>query len=300
MARRSVSTVGSRVYTLGLVALVGMLVAVRAGAAAAARGRRRRHSRGGALGHGRRVGCSPCAACWWPARWRSRWCCWSAPACSSPASIACSPSTPASDAEGVLTGRISLPPARYADDAAVRIGVRPAPAGAARDPGRDRCGPDELAALQRRLQRQRDPGRGLPDGARRVGDLAVADRGQRGPASTPWACRSCAAGRSTRRDGAGAPRSIIVDERLAQRFWPDQDPDRPADVSSRATRRPARSPARRPVAHGGRRGRAACGCGRWPSGGNSGLFGAYYFPLAQSPDRGVAIVVRTTQSILSR
>ena len=31
-------------------------------------------------------------------------------------------------------------------------------------------------------------------------------------------------------------------------------------------------------------------------GGNSGLFGAYYFPIAQSPDRGVAIVVRTSQA----
>ena len=30
-------------------------------------------------------------------------------------------------------------------------------------------------------------------------------------------------------------------------------------------------------------------------GGNSGLFGAYYFPIAQSVDRGVSIVIRTTQ-----
>jgi ABC-type antimicrobial peptide transport system permease subunit len=30
-------------------------------------------------------------------------------------------------------------------------------------------------------------------------------------------------------------------------------------------------------------------------GGNSGLFGAYYFPLAQSVDRGASIVIRTTQ-----
>ncbi len=29
---------------------------------------------------------------------------------------------------------------------------------------------------------------------------------------------------------------------------------------------------------------------------SSGLFGAYYFPLAQSPDRGVSIVIRTTQN----
>jgi ABC-type lipoprotein release transport system permease subunit len=31
-------------------------------------------------------------------------------------------------------------------------------------------------------------------------------------------------------------------------------------------------------------------------GASSGLFGAYYFPLAQSPDRGVSIVIRTTQN----
>jgi hypothetical protein len=97
------------------------------------------------------------------------------------------------------------------------------------------------------------------------------------------------------RDGAGAPRSIIVDERLALRFWKDQDPigrrmyfpsssdelmKPPADDQWLTVVGVARSVRLRALA----------------SAGNSGLFGAYYFPLAQAPDRGVAIVARTTQS----
>ncbi len=59
--------------------------------------------------------------------------------------------------------------------------------------------------------------------------------------------------------------------------------------------RPAQAAGRRPVAH--RRGRRrAVRLRALARGGSSGLFGAYYFPLAQSPDRGVAIVARTTQT----
>ena len=170
------------------------------------------------------------------------------------------------------------------------FGLRPAAAGAAGDSRRDRCGPDQLAAVRRRLQRQRHPGRGLPDGPGRVGDFAVADRGQRGAASKRSACRWCAAGHSTRRRRRQAtPRSVIVDERVAQRFWPGQDPVGrrmylPSDPNDLLKPPPddqwltvvgvVRSVRLRALADGG----------------NLGLFGAYYFPLAQSPDRGVAIV----------
>jgi putative ABC transport system permease protein len=96
-------------------------------------------------------------------------------------------------------------------------------------------------------------------------------------------------------DGPGTPRSIVVDERLAQRFWPDQDPigrrmylpsdpndllKPPADDKWLHVVGVVRSVKLRALAEGG----------------NSGLFGAYYFALAQSPDRGVAIVARTSQS----
>ena len=80
------------------------------------------------------------------------------------------------------------------------------------------------AAVQRRLQQQRDPRRGLPDEARRVADLAdadvVSDRLLRGDGH-PARQRPLSSTRATRRR---APRVVIVDERLARKFWPDQDP----------------------------------------------------------------------------
>ncbi len=106
---------------------------------------------------------------------------------------------------------------------------------------------------------------------------------------------SLVAGRTfTAADGADTPKVIIVDERVAQHFWPGQSPlgrrmyfpSDPTDL----LKPPAddRWLTVVGVVAGVRlRGLA--------EGGNSGLFGAYYFPLAQSPDRGVSIVIRTTQ-----
>ena len=89
--------------------------------------------------------------------------------------------------------------------------------------------------------------------------------------------------------------AVMVDERLAQRFWPGQDPigrrmympsdpndlfKPPADDKWLNVVGVVRSVKLRALAEGG----------------NSGVFGAYYFPLAQSPDRGVAIVARTSQA----
>ena len=100
--------------------LVGDARRRRAGDAAAGRRRGRRHPRRGPLGHGLASHAAAASRAGRRARWPSRWCCWSAPDCCWPASIACWPSTPASGAEGVLTGQISLPTARYPDDAALR------------------------------------------------------------------------------------------------------------------------------------------------------------------------------------
>jgi predicted permease len=94
------------------------------------------------------------------------------------------------------------------------------------------------------------------------------------------------------RDTDGAPRAIIVDERLARKFWPGGDPigrhmyfpDSAADIF--------RPPARdewftvvgvvRPV-------RLAS----LTSDGSSGRFGAYYLPQRQFPTRTVTLAIRT-------
>jgi putative ABC transport system permease protein len=96
------------------------------------------------------------------------------------------------------------------------------------------------------------------------------------------------------RDSATTPRAVVVDERLAQRFWPGQDPLGrrlyfPSDPNDLLKPPPLDQwmsvvGVVRPVRLRG-----------LADGGNSGLFGAYYYPLAQFTYRGLSIVIRTTQ-----
>ncbi len=79
---------------------------------------------------------------------------------------------PGFNADGVLTASISLPRSRYADDAALRAFHGRGAAAAARAAGRHRRRRDEHDSVRRQSQRQRHPRRGLPDAARRVGDVA--------------------------------------------------------------------------------------------------------------------------------
>ncbi len=123
----------------------------------------------------------------------------------------------------VLTGTISLPASRYTDDAALRATSARILERAARAARRRRRRRDDDAAVQRLVQRQRDPRRGLPDAAGRVADLARAGRRQRRATSRRWA-RRCVAGRFfTADDAETRPRVLIIDNRLARRFWPNGD-----------------------------------------------------------------------------
>ena len=171
---------------------------------------------------------------------------------------------PGFNPDGVLTG-VGQPAARalHQRQGADRLHARGA-AAAARAARRHRGRRDRHHSLRRQQQRQRDFRRGLPDEAGRVGDLAEPDRRDARAISRRCGVRLVRGRFFDDRDGrerrarpsasAASPtraRSIIVDETLAKRFWPDQDPIgrrmyKPSDVtratSPRSPRRPCSSP----------------------------------------------------------
>jgi predicted permease len=197
-------------------------------------------------------------------------------------------------AQGVFTGRISLPAARYADDAALRTAYDRLLTALRAVPGVTAVGltsslpfsGDYSDSVILAEGYQMKPGESLISPSQiRISEGLTDALGMR-----------LVEGRTfTAADGAGAPRTILVDDRLAQRFWPGQSPlgrrmyfpsdpndllKPPADDQWLTVVGVVASVKLRALAEGG----------------NSGLFGAYYFPLAQSTDSGVAIVARTTQS----
>jgi predicted permease len=97
----------------------------------------------------------------------------------------------------------------------------------------------------------------------------------------------------TEADRAGAPRVVIVDERLAQKFWPTSDPigrrmylpQRPEDVVS-----PGPSAVWLQVV-------GVVGTIKLNGlvDGEQGRLGAYYFPYAQDPSRSIGFAIQTTQ-----
>jgi predicted permease len=196
-------------------------------------------------------------------------------------------------AEGVLTGQISLPVSRYADDAAIRSAY------------------DRLLPALRAIPGASSVGltSSLPFGGDYSDSVILAEGYQMAPGESlisPSQIRvsdgladalgmTVVAGRMfSAADGPGTPKTIVVDERVAAHFWPGQNPlGRRMYFPSSATdllKPPSEDQflnvvgVVKPV-----RLRALA------EGGNSGLFGAYYFPIAQSVDRGVSIVIRTTQ-----
>ena len=201
---------------------------------------------------------------------------------------------PGFNPNGVFTGRISLPVSRYGDDQAV------------------------LAAYDRLLPALRAiPGvtaagltGSLPFGGDYSDSVILAEGYQMAPGESVISPSqiniteglvdalgmSLVRGRAfTTADGQGAPRAVLVDERLAQRFWPDQDPIGrrmflPSDANDLLKPPPDDGWLTVVGVVGNVRLRALA-----EGGGNSGLFGAYYFPIAQVADRGVAIVLRTSQ-----
>jgi predicted permease len=202
---------------------------------------------------------------------------------------------PGFKAEGVFTGRISLPLARYADDQTVRAAY------------------DRLLPALRGIPGVTAAGLtgSLPFGGDYSDSVILAEGYQMAAGESVISPSqvniteglidalgmSVVRGRAfTTADGQGAPRAVLVDERLAQRFWPGQDPIGrrmflPSDPNDLLKPPPDDGWLNVVGVVGGVRLRALA-----EGGGNSGLFGAYYFPIAQVADRGVAIVLRTSQS----
>jgi len=93
------------------------------------------------------------------------------------------------------------------------------------------------------------------------------------------------------RDTADAPRVVIVDERLARRFWPDQDPvgrrmfqpQRPEDLINPSPDMPYFTVVG-VVGAVKREGLIE---------GEQARLGAYYLPYAQNPTRGITFAIRT-------
>jgi predicted permease len=197
-------------------------------------------------------------------------------------------------AAGVFTGRISLPAARYGDDAALRSAYDRLLTALRATPG------VTAAGLTSSLPFSGDysdsvilaEGYRMAEGESLISPsmIAITD-------GLPEALGlTLVRGRTfTPADTDGAPKVILVDEQLARRFWPDGDPigrrmyfpenandmfKPPADDAWLTVVGVVRNVRLRALAEGG----------------NSGLFGAYYLPLAQRPDRGVAIVARTPQA----
>jgi predicted permease len=192
--------------------------------------------------------------------------------------------------EGVLTGAVSLPGARYADgDALRRItneslrrvrtlpGVRSAGATDSLPLGNSASASAILAEGYRA-----QPGESL---------LAPAEvRASDGYFEAIGA--KLVAGRFfTERDTAGAPRVIIVDDRLARRFWPNQDPIgrrmyRPSDDGDDLTAITPKTELMTVVGVV-----AEMKLRNLTDGDN--LVGAYFIPLAQEPQRGFTFVLKT-------
>jgi predicted permease len=195
--------------------------------------------------------------------------------------------------EGVLTGRLALPAARYADPAALRSAYDRLLGGLRAVPGVTSAG---LTSS-------------LPFGGNYSDSVILAEGYQMAPGESlvspsmiamsdglPEALGlTLVRGRLfTPADRDGARKVVIVDERLAARFWPSQDPIGrrmyfPADAND--IFKPPAEDAWLHVVGVVRNVRLRA----LAEGGASSRVGAYYFPLAQSPSRSVAVVVRTSQ-----
>jgi predicted permease len=127
------------------------------------------------------------------------------------------------DASRVLTGSISLPAARYADDAALRT-VTPRIVDAMREvPGVEAAGLTSFLPLAD----QHNDSVILADGYQMApGESLISPNQVRvSPGYLEAMGTALRHGRLfDARDTAEAPRVIIVDDRLARRFWPKQDP----------------------------------------------------------------------------
>lgn len=191
----------------------------------------------------------------------------------------------------VLTGRVNPPPIRYANDAAVRTFAATLLDGVRRMPGVSAAG---LTST-------------LPFSGNNSSSVIVAEGYVPAPGESVIAPSYLSVtpgyfetmGMTLKRgrfftdgDGAGAPGVIVVDERLARRFWPKADPigrrmmlpKRPEDLAN-----PGPDAVWLRVV-------GVVGTVRLQGLADSGeeRIGAYYLPFAQAPDPGISLAVRTT------
>ena len=195
-------------------------------------------------------------------------------------------------ADNVLTGTISLPASRYQRRRGARAATDAHSRAAARGARRRSRRRDDDAAVQRLVQRQRDPRRGLSDAAGRVADLArpggrVSDGYFEAMGAKLVAGRYFNAddvgGAPARADHRRAPGATLLAERRRARqadvfSGRHQQPDgEAARGSDDDHRRHHRADA---VARAGRyRGRSKTG--------------AYYSPMRQAPARTLGLAIRT-------
>lgn len=202
---------------------------------------------------------------------------------------------PGFTAEKLLTGHLSLPATRYADDAALRATVERVLERVRVLPGVDAAGITSS----------------LPFGGDYDDSVIFAYGYQMAPGESVISPSRITAtdgyfeamqiqiveGRAfDRRDvAAGAPRTVVVDERLARRFWPNssalgQRMFQPYDLKN-LTRPPANEADLFTVIGVARDVRLA----RLVDVAGVRSSGAYYFPYGHDPERNVALAIRTVQ-----
>jgi predicted permease len=191
---------------------------------------------------------------------------------------------------GVLTGEVSLPSARYADAEAFGRFTREAVRRVRNLPGVKAAGATDSLPLGNSASAsailaegyKARPGESLLAPAEvRISDGYFEAIGAK-----------LVAGRFfTERDAAGATRAIIVDDRLARRFWPDQDPIgrrmyRPSDGADAPAAITEKTEFYTVV------GVVSEMKLRNLTDGDK-LVGAYFIPLSQEPQSGLTFVLRT-------
>lgn len=192
--------------------------------------------------------------------------------------------------EHVLTGRMTLPSARYADDAALRDFAGRALSAVRALPGVEAAGVTDALPLSG----QNSNSVIIPEGhAMAPGESVVSPNQLRASTGFFEAMRVPLKRGRLFSDGdvASSPRVVIVDEALARKFWPNQDPiGRRMYLPSRAEDVVKPGPGVTWLQVVGVVGTVKM----------SGLteravdhVGAYYFPYAQDPQRGIGLAVRT-------
>ena len=197
---------------------------------------------------------------------------------------------PGFTASGVLTAAVSLPDARYPDDDARRRFIDEARRRLRAVPGAGLVGVTDSVPFGNSASMSAILAEGYQP---RKGESLLAPSNVKvSPGYFETMRAKLLAGRSFNdRDGKGAPRVIIVDDRLARRFWPNQSPIgrrmyRPGDATSDPTVITAKTEFFTVV------GVVAEMKQRSLTDGDKAV-GAYYFPLAQEPQSGVTFTVRS-------